>query len=116
MAVDYASLFEILDAMALLGLVQRKEDTTCAKKFLTWTGFPKFRRKFDGVTSLKRYFAVWPQCGDLSEPMPMTREGMEAEIRYKAGTAVDRFILELFFRLMRNEDRIISKAEIDLVK
>ena len=46
----------------------------------------------------------------------MTREGMEAEIRYKAGTAVDRFILELFFRLMRNEDRIISKAEIDLVK
>ena len=60
LAVDYASLFEILDAMALLGLVQRKEDTTCAKKFLTWTGFPKFRRKFDGVTSLKRYFAVWP--------------------------------------------------------
>ena len=41
---------------------------------------------------------------------------MEAEVKYKAGTAVERFLYELFFRMMRNEDRIIPKAEIDLVK
>ena len=76
----------------------------------------KFRRKFDGITSLRRYFAVWPQSDELESPKEMTREDMEAEIKYKAGTATERFVFELFFRMMRNEDRVICKAEIDLVK
>ena len=65
---------------------------------------------------MKRFFAVWPQCGELAEPEPLTREDMEAEVKYKAGTAVERFLYELFFRMMRNEDRIIPKVEIDLLK
>ena len=46
----------------------------------------------------------------------MTRESMEQEIKYKAGNAIEKFIFELFFRMMRNEDRVICKAEIDLIK
>lgn len=116
LAVDYANLFEILDSMVLLGLIQRKQDTTCANKFLTWTGLSKFRRKFDGIMSLQRYFAVWPQSESLKTPEPYTRENLEAEVKYKAGSAVERFLYELFFRMMRNEDRIVTKAEIDVIK
>jgi len=60
LAVDYTTMYDVIEAMQILGLAQRKADTTCSKKFLTWTGFPKFRKKFDGIVSLKRYFAVWP--------------------------------------------------------
>ena len=112
LAVDYTDLYTILEAMQLLGLVQRKTDTTCAQKFLTWTGFPKFRRKFDGVVSLHRYFAVWPTCGVLDAPVPYTRTDMEGEIKYQASTAIEKFLFELLFRMMRNEDRVITKAEI----
>jgi hypothetical protein len=112
LAVDYTDLYTILEAMSLLGFIQRKTDTTCSQKFLTWTGFTKFRRKFDGIASLQRFFAVWPACG-VVEPVPYTREDMEAEIKYKTANAVEMFLFELLFRMMRNEDRIISKTEID---
>ena len=59
---------------------------------------------------------MWPQCGELTTPEPLTREGMESEVKYKAGTATERFLYEIFFRMMRNEDRIVPKAEIDLIK
>ena len=116
LAVDYTTMYDVIEAMQILGLAQRKADTTCSKKFLTWTGFPKFRKKFDGIVSLKRYFAVWPQSGELTEPVPITREDMEAEIKYKAGKPIERFLLEIFFRIMRSEDRVLSKAEVDLIK
>ena len=116
LAVEYTTMYDVIEAMQLLGLVQRKADTTCSQKFLTWTGFPKFRKKFDGVVSLKRYFEVWPNNGDLAEPVLMTREDMEAEIKYMAGKPIERFLLEFFFRLMRSEDWVLSKAEIDQIK
>ena len=109
-------MYDVIDAMALLGLVQRKEDTTCALKFLTWTGFSKLRRKFDGLVSLRRYFAVWPECGALNEPVDFTRQDMEADIRYSSGSAVERFFFEFLFRLLRNDDRIITDAEIGQMK
>ncbi len=116
LAVDYTTMYDVIEAMQLLGLVQRKADTTCSQKFLTWTGFPKFRKKFDGVVSLKRYFEVWPNNGDLAEPVVMTREDMEAEIKYMAGKPIEKFLLEFFFRLMRSEDWVLSKAEISQIK
>ena len=74
------------------------------------------RRKFDGIISLQRSFAVWPESGALSEPVPLTREQMEEEIKYKTATPIERFMYELFFRMMRNEDRVVCKAEVDLIK
>ena len=59
---------------------------------------------------------MWPHCGEVSNPEVMTRESMEQEIKYKTGNAIEKFIFELFFRMMRNEDRVICKAEIDLIK
>eukprot|EP00354_Favella_ehrenbergii_P012036 CAMPEP_0170458754 /NCGR_PEP_ID=MMETSP0123-20130129/5635_1 /TAXON_ID=182087 /ORGANISM="Favella ehrenbergii, Strain Fehren 1" /LENGTH=110 /DNA_ID=CAMNT_0010723041 /DNA_START=157 /DNA_END=488 /DNA_ORIENTATION=+ len=67
LALDYEALYQTLDALATLGFIQRKKDTTCALKFLTWTGFPKFRRKFDGVLSLRKYYADWPACGLIED-------------------------------------------------
>lgn len=113
LAVDYTDLYTILEAMSLLGFIQRKTDTTCSQKFLTWTGFTKFRRKFDGIASLQRFCAVWPACGEIAEPVSYTREDMEAEIKYKAASAVEKFLYELLFRMMRNEDKVVSKAEIE---
>ena len=66
--------------------------------------------------SLKKYFAVWPQAGSRDVPEVMTRHDLETDVRYKQGTSVERFVLELLFRVMRNEDRVICKAEIDLIK
>ena len=107
---------DIIDAMQLLGFVQRKEDTTCALKFLTWTGITKFRRKFDGIVSLRRFYALWPDCGTLEEPKAYTRSDMEADTRYQNGSAVERFLLEFFFRMLRNDERVITSAEIGQMK
>ena len=41
---------------------------------------------------------------------------MEAEIKYKAGKPIERFLMEFFFRIMRSEDCVLSKAEISKIK
>ena len=116
LAVDYADLYLILDAMALLGFCQRKVDTTCSQKFLTWTGFGKFRKKFDGVATLHRWFKEWPETEELGKPEPYTREKMENEVKYKAGTPVERFVYEWIFRMMRSEERVLSQIEMKELK
>ena len=85
---------------------------------MTWTGFAKFRRKFDGIVSLKRSYAMWPQVGDVPEDdrTVMTREELVQDLRYKSGNHIERFTIELLFRIVRNEDQTMSKEEIDMLK
>lgn len=41
---------------------------------------------------------------------------MEADLRYQNGTAVERFFFEFFFRMLRNDERIITSAELGQMK
>ena len=41
---------------------------------------------------------------------------MVGEIKYQAGSPVEKFISEFLYRIMRSEDRILSKAEVDQLK
>ena len=42
----------------------------------------------------------------------MGREELVQDLRYKSGNHIERFTIELLFRIIRNEDHIMSKEEL----
>lgn len=48
--------------------------------------------------------------------MAYTRVEMEAEVKYKTASPIEKFLFELLFRMMRNDDKIVTKAELDQIK
>ena len=46
----------------------------------------------------------------------MTRDELLQDLRYKSGNHIERFAIELFFRIVRNEGYFISKEEIGQLK
>lgn len=48
-ALDYNVLYTLLDVLDAIGLIQRKADSQCNQRFLTWQGFKRFREKFKSL-------------------------------------------------------------------
>ena len=50
--LDYNALYTCFDILDTIGLIGRKSDSTCTQRFLTWTGFKRFREKYIHIFSL----------------------------------------------------------------
>ena len=51
-----------------------------------------------------------------NERTVMTREELMQDLRYKSGNHIERFTIELLFRIVRNENHVMSKEEVNLLK
>ena len=61
---------------------------------------------------------MWPQVGDVPEDerTVMSREELLTDLRYKSGNHIERFTIELLFRIVRNESHVMSKEEVNVLK
>ena len=46
----------------------------------------------------------------------MSREELLTDLRYKSGNHIERFTIELLFRIVRNESHVMSKEEVNILK
>ncbi len=47
--LDYNVLYTAFDLLDTLGFIQRKSDSSCTQRFLTWAGFKRFREKHEHI-------------------------------------------------------------------
>lgn len=95
--LSYPMVFQSFDVLDILGFLQRKHDSQCNLKFMSWIGFKRVRSKFGWAISL-------------------SLEKVTSDTRYIKAMWLEKMIIQIFNRLQTSEHNMVTKQEIEALK
>lgn len=90
-------VFQSFDVLDLIGFLSRKSDQQANLKFMGWTGFKRFKKKYG-----------WA----LAQPLDI----VIADARYTKAFWLEKFLTQIFNRLAHNDNNFISKQEMEALE
>eukprot|EP00347_Sterkiella_histriomuscorum_P006936 403350869 len=111
-ALDYNVLYTLLDVLDTIGLIQRKADSQCNQRFLTWLGFKRFRDKFRHLFTIVQFIKE-KAAENVNQDI---RTSLEKNEKFQAMNFLEKFMQELFIILLSRKTQHINGLELQDLK
>ena len=108
--LDYNTLYTAFDLFDTLGFIGRKSDSTCTQRFLTWTGFKRFREKYEHILN------VLDSEDDEESKYSYPREKLIQMEKFRNANFLEKFVQEFLFRMLNNDNSVIYHHEIEALR